>query len=99
RRARILPLVEFVQMPLRRRRMEMRHTLPGKSSHALRHDHRQPFDHAALLLCQTARLKPKNSTGQGTIDARLSFLVVHSHDGEGALSLAQQATQVGRTEG
>ena len=99
RNERILQLVEFVQMPFRCRWMQMRHTLPGQSNGAFRHNHRQAFDHAAFLLRQPARLEPKNSAGQRAIDGRLRFLVVHSHDGQGALSLAQPAAQVGRTEG
>ncbi len=77
----IVPLVEFVQMPFRCRRMQMRHTLLGQCSHALWHNHRQPFDHAAFLLCQSARLEPKNSTGQRAIDGRLRFFIVHPNYG------------------
>src|SRR5271157_1166869 len=50
------------------------------------------------MLCQPARFEPKNSAGQRAIYSRLRFLVVHSDDGQGALSLAQPATQVGWTE-
>ena len=95
---RILPLVEFVQTPFRCRRMQMRHTLPGQSNRALRHNHHQPFDHAAFPLGQPARIEPKNSAGQRAIDGRLRFLVIHSDNGQRALPLAQPAAQIGRTE-
>ena len=98
RHERVLPLVEFVQTPFRCRWMQMRHTLPGQRHRALRHNHRQPFDHAAFLLGQPERIEPKNSAGQRAIDGRLRFLVVHSHDGQGALSLAQPPTQVSRAK-
>ena len=68
---RILPLVEFIQMPFHRRWMEMRHTLACESGHAFRHNHRQPFDHATFLLGQATRFQPKNSAGQRAIDGRL----------------------------
>ena len=78
--------------------MQVRHTLPGQSHRAFRHHHRQPFDHVAFPLGQTARIEPKNSAGQSAIDGGLRFLVVYSHDGQSALSLAQPAAQVGRTK-
>ena len=67
---RILPLVEFIQAPLRSGGMQMRHSLLRQSDHALRHNHRQPFYYTAFLLGQTARLQPENAAGKRAIDRR-----------------------------
>ena len=95
---RILPLVEFIQAPLRSGGMQMRHSLLRQSDHALRHNHRQPFYYTAFLLGQTARLQPENAAGKRAIDRRLGFLVVGADDGQSALTLAQPAAQVGWPE-
>ena len=61
--------------------MQMRHALPRQRSHALRHNQRQPFDHAAFLLRHPARLQPKDSYGQRAIDSRLRLFIVHPNYG------------------
>ena len=81
RNERIVALVEFVQMPFRRRRMQMRHTLPGQSDGAFRHNHRQPLDQAAFVLRQAAGFEPENSDGQCAVDGRLRLFIVHSNHG------------------
>lgn len=77
---RILPLIEFVQVPSRCGGMQMSHALPSRSHGTFRHNHRQPLDHAPVPLHQSTRFEPKNSHGQRAINDRLRFPVVYSHD-------------------
>ncbi len=76
----------------------MSHALPGQSPCAFGNDQRQAFHHVPLVLRQAARFQPKNSGGQRAVDGRLRFLIVHSHQSQGALPLSHPATQVGWTK-
>jgi hypothetical protein len=78
--------------------MQMRHSLPRERSHALRQNHGQTLDDAAILLCEAAGVQPKNAAGQRAIDSRLRLLVVDTNNRKRALTLAKQSSQIGWTK-
>jgi len=91
---RIVAFVEFIQLPLRSRGVQMRHALPRQGQRALRQNRYQPFHDAPILVCEAAGVEPKKPAGQCAVYRGLRFLGVHPDHGQRPLSLLQESAQV-----